>query len=171
MDRLFFLVRLFSKMNERVGRSVSWVMLPMLFVMLYEVFTRYVISAPTEWGTETSSFLFAAYTLLGAGYALLYGDHVIVNVLYNRFPTRKKALVDLITSVFFFLYCGVLIKGGTIYLLESIQMGRTSGTDWNPPLWPALIALPVGTLLMLLQGVAKFIKDLNIVYTGKEPQA
>ncbi len=157
-------------MNEGLGRIVAWWMLPMLFVMLYEVLTRYLFSAPTDWGTETTSFLFAAYTLLGGGYTLLYGDHVIVNVLYNRFSTRKKAMLDLITSVFFFLFCGVLLKEGTRFLWESIQTGRSSGSDWNPPLWPALIALPLGVFFMLLQGIAKFIKDLNIAQTGKEPQ-
>ena len=71
-------------LNERVGRIVSIWMIPLICLMTFEVFMRYVFFSPTEWGTELVSYIFAAYILLGGGYTLLYKDHVNINVLYNR---------------------------------------------------------------------------------------
>lgn len=155
--------------NEWVGRVVSWWMIPMIFVMTFEVFMRYVWKTPTEWGTELVTFIFAGYILLGGGYTLLYKDHVNINVIYNRFSLRGRAVLDVATFFLFFLYAWVLLVEGWKFAWDALKIGRHSGTDWNPPLGPVLLTLPIGALLMLMQGVAKFFRDVAIVITGKEP--
>jgi TRAP-type mannitol/chloroaromatic compound transport system permease small subunit len=155
-------------LNERVGRIVSLWMIPLICLMSFEVFMRYVLFAPTEWGTELVSYIFAAYILLGGGYTLLYGDHVNINVLYNRQSPRARALLDSITAVIFFLYAWVLFYESWKFALDGLMRNRHSGTDWNPPLYPVLMTLPLGAFLMLIQGAAKFIRDLHTAVTGKE---
>ena len=88
------LLRIIDRTNEWVGRIISWWMMPMLFIMTFEVFMRYILQSPTEWGTELVTFLFAGYILLGGGYTLLFKDHVNINVIYNRFsPGEKQFLI------------------------------------------------------------------------------
>jgi TRAP-type mannitol/chloroaromatic compound transport system permease small subunit len=161
-------LKLIDRLNEWTGRIVSLWMIPLIFLMSFEVFMRYILQSPTEWGTEMVTFIFAAYILLGGGYTLLYGDHVNINVLYNRLPTRRKALCDVITGVVFYLYTWVLFWEGTKFAWDAIVRNRHTGTDWNPPLYPILITLPIGAFLILLQGTAKFIRDLNTVLSAKE---
>jgi TRAP-type mannitol/chloroaromatic compound transport system permease small subunit len=156
-----------DRTNELVGKVVSMLMVPMIFVMVYEVVMRYGLKSPTIWGTEMSTFIFAWYILLGGGYTLLLGAHVNMNALHGRLSLKKRAIFDVITSIAFFIYCGVLLKESCRYAWETIEMGRRTGTDWNPPLSPALIALPIGIFLMLLQGIVKFIRDLAMI-AGKE---
>jgi TRAP-type mannitol/chloroaromatic compound transport system permease small subunit len=157
-----------DRLNERIGKIISLLMLPMLFLMSFEVFMRYLLAAPTMWGTEMVSYLFAAYTLMGGAYTLLYGDHVNINVFYSRQSSRRKAIFDIITASIFFLYVWVLLWEGSKFALDGLLRNRHSGTDWNPPLYPILMALPIGAFLMLIQGAAKFIRDLHTVVTGKE---
>ena len=161
-------LRFIGRTNEWVGRIVAWWMIPMIFIMSFEVFMRYVWKDPTEWGTELVSFIFAGYILLGGGYTLLYKDHVNINVIYNRFSPRGRAILDLLTFVLFFLYAWILFLEGWKFAWDAVKIGRHSGTDWNPPLSPILLTLPIGALLMLLQGVTKFIRDLAIALKGKE---
>jgi TRAP-type mannitol/chloroaromatic compound transport system permease small subunit len=157
-----------DRLNERIGKVISLLMLPMIVLMSFEVFMRYILAAPTMWGTEMVSYLFAGYTLLGGAYTLLYGDHVNINVFYSRQSSRRKAFFDIITAAIFFLYVWVLLWEGSKFALDGLLRNRHSGTDWNPPLYPILMALPIGAFLMLLQGAAKFIRDLHTVVTGKE---
>ncbi|MCX5908002.1 MAG: TRAP transporter small permease subunit [Deltaproteobacteria bacterium] len=157
-----------DRLNERIGKVISLLMLPMIVLMSFEVFMRYILAAPTMWGTEMVSYLFAGYTLLGGAYTLLYGDHVNINVFYNRQSSRRKAIFDVITAAIFFLYVWVLLWEGSKFALDGLLRNRHSGTDWNPPLYPILMALPIGAFLMLIQGAAKFVRDLHTVVTGKE---
>jgi TRAP-type mannitol/chloroaromatic compound transport system permease small subunit len=156
-------------LNERVGRIVSLWMIPLIGLMTFEVLMRYVFFSPTEWGTELVSYIFASYVLLGGGYTLLYGDHVNINVLYNRQSPRARAILDSLTAVIFFLYAWVLLNEGWKFAFDGLMRNRHSGTDWNPPLYPVLMTLPIGALLILLQGTVKFIRDLRTAITGKEP--
>ena len=162
------IVRLIDSINEYTGRIISYVILPMLAVMIYEVIMRYYFQAPTIWGTEMTTFLFAGYTLMGAGYTHLKGGHVNMNALYGRFSPRSQAVCDLITWVGFLAYCGVLLYESSRFFWDVFSSARASGTDWNPKLWPVLISLPLGVLLLLLQGIAKLIRDIQTVAGSRE---
>lgn len=161
-------LRWIDRTNEWVGRIVAWWMIPMISIMTFEVFMRYVWKDPTEWGTELVTFIYAGYILLGGGYTLLYKDHVNINVIYNRFSPRGRAVLDLLTFFLFFLYAGILFLEGWKFAWDALKIGRHSGTDWNPPLSPVLMTLPLGALLLLAQGLTKFIRDLAIAFKGEE---
>lgn len=160
-------LKFIDRTNEWVGRIVAWWMIPMIFIMSFEVFMRYVLKDPTEWGTELVTYIFAGYILLGGGYTLLYKDHVNINVIYNRFSPRGRAILDLLTFLLFFLYAWILFREGWNFAWDAVKIGRHSGTDWNPPLSPILLTLPIGALLILLQGITKFIRDLGIAFMGR----
>lgn len=156
--------------NEYVGRYAALVILPILVIMVFEVFMRYVLKAPTIWGTELTTFLFAGYTLLGAGYTHLKSAHVNMNALYGSMSPRTQAIFDLITWCGFFLYCAVLLLESSRFFWDTFSSGRATGSDWNPILWPVLLTLPLGTLLLLLQGVAKLIRDIIYLATGQREE-
>ena len=156
-----------DKTNETVGKYISLLILPLLLIMVVEVFLRYVFKAPTVWGTELTTFLFAGYTLLGAGYTHLNKAHVNMNALYGAVSDKTKAIFDLITASGFLLYCIVLLYQSSRFFWEAYSGHQTSGSDWNPIVWPVIITLPLGTLLLLLQGIAAFVRDIIFLATGK----
>jgi TRAP-type mannitol/chloroaromatic compound transport system permease small subunit len=113
------------------------------------------------------TFLFAGMIMLGGGYTLLHRDHVNVDILYNRFTPRGRAVADCLTAGFTLLYCGVLLHYTAAIALDALATGRTTGTDWNPPMFPVMLSLPVGAALLFLQALAKLVRDLHLAVTGR----
>lgn len=161
-------VRLIDRLNRMVGRIVALMILVLTLLIVAEVVLRYGFIAPTVWGTELSTFLFATYVLLGGGFALLNGDHVRMDVLYGRLPPRGRAALDVLTAPFALLYCAILLVEGGAMVAEAIATGRRHSTDWAPLLWPWLLALPVGAGLLALQVLAHLVRDAVRAATGRD---
>lgn len=161
-------VRLIDRLNRMVGRIVALMILVLTLLIVAEVVLRYGFTAPTVWGTELSTFLFATYVLLGGGFALLNGDHVRMDVLYGRLPPRGRAALDVLTAPFALLYCAILLVEGGAMVAEAIATGRRHSTDWAPLLWPWLLALPVGAGLLALQVLAHLVRDAVRAATGRD---
>ena len=155
-------------LNDRAGKLVSFLVIFIIAAMIYEVVARYWFNSPTMWARETAMFLLGGYSLLGGAYVLRHKAHVNMDIVYNRLSPRKRAIADLITSLLFFLFCGVLLWWGIDYASHSLSVGETTGSTWNPPEFPIKLMIPVGVFLLLLQGLAKFVRDLITVVTGTE---
>jgi TRAP-type mannitol/chloroaromatic compound transport system permease small subunit len=152
-------------LNERLGRwFISYLAFVMFLLLLLEVVARYVFSAPTVWATELTQMLFGAYVMLSGGYLLAHQRHVSVDIFHARFSPKKKAAVDVITSVLFFMFMLVLLKEGWTMAEEAISRLETSHSAWNPPIWPLKLTIPIGTVLLLLQGVVKLVHDLRALF-------
>lgn len=167
-----YLLRLFvlgiSRANEQIGRIIATILLVMVAVVVFEVMMRYALRSPTQWASELVGYIFAGYVFLGAGYTLLHREHVNMDVFYAKLPPRAQAGLDVLTAAFAFIYCGVLLMVGWDAAWGALLSGRTTGTDWNPPLFPALVMLPIGTALLIVQLVAKFVRDLVYFVTGQD---
>ena len=157
-----------NKVNEWTGKLVSFLVIFMTAVVLYETVARYVFNAPTMWAFETTQFIYGAYVILIGGYVLLAGGHVNVDVLYRRFPLRARAILDLFTWLLLFLFCFVIVWKGGVIAWETILEGRHASTGWAPPLWPIKVTIPIGAFLLLLQGLSKYLGDLITAFTGEE---
>ena len=131
-------------------------------VVIWEIVARGTFGSPTVWANETTVYLSAVAYLVVGGYALLHRRHVRIDVIYERLAPRTRAKLDLFTFVFFVLYAGTLVWIGGDMAWASIQGGETTGTPWNPPIWPVKLAIPVAGLLLLLQGTANLLRDLGI---------
>ena len=158
MDRFF---RAVDRVNDWCGRLVGLQILFIVAVIAYEMVRRDGFNSPTLWANETMVYVTAMAYLLGGGYALLHRRHVTVDVIYARFAPRTRAVLDVLTLVFFVLYLGTLIWAGSIWAWDSIKVGESTGSPWNPPIWPVKLAIPVAGLLVLLQGVANVVRDFQ----------
>ena len=91
-----------------------------------------------------------------------------MDVVYAALPRRISALIDVITAPLVFLFFIVLIWTGAVYGWESLGLRETTGTVANLPVYPVKISLPVAAFLITLQAIAKLIRDLQFVITGKD---
>jgi len=137
-------------------------------IVFVNVAARYQFNNPIIWIPEVSTFLYGAAFMLAGACVLLWGEHTRVDILVKRFSLRKQAIIEAITSVAFWLFCGVLLYQGTRMAWDSISILETAGTHWDPPLYPIKMVIPLSALLILFQGAAKLIRDLNIAIKGKE---
>jgi len=162
------LLRIIDDISDRSGSIISVLWYFMLIPLILEVILRYGFNRPTIWAHEIAAMVFGAYFMLGAAYCLRHKGHIAVDVLYLRLSERKRAIIDIVTFIFFLAICVTLIWHGGIIARDSWQTLEHSNSTFAPPLYYMKTAVPLGTLMLLVQGLAKLIRDFVIAITGKE---
>jgi TRAP-type mannitol/chloroaromatic compound transport system permease small subunit len=150
-------------LNVRVGEFVAYWAVISVFVYYYEVVARYLFNSPTNWVHESMFLMYGMQYMLCGAYAYREDQHVRVDVIYTKFSPRGKAIADIITSVFFFIFILTMAWTGTRFALDAINNGEVSFTEWGVQYWPVKMMLPIGAALMALQGLSKLIKDIVFV--------
>jgi len=166
VNTLNAILKVVDDINDWVGKVLSFGVLLMFALVLIEVIRRYFFNSPTVWGNELTQLTFGVYVVLCGGYILRWGGHVNVDILYGRFSARGKAIVDIITFVLFLAFCGMMLAYGGSLAWESLSRFEHSQSAWNPPLYPVKLMIPLGAFLLLLQGIAKLLRDIEAVITG-----
>lgn len=154
--------------NRWVGKIVSFLVVLVIALILFEVISRFAFNCPTIWVHETAEQMYGFYIVIGGGYVLLNKAHIRVDVFWSYLSLRKKAAIDLATCVFAFLFLTVMLWFSGRSMYESILMHEHSITAFGPLLYPLKASLVLGVLLLLLQLIAKFIVDLHIAIKGVE---
>ena len=163
------LVKIIDLISEWSGRIASFIAFPMMGVIAFEVIARYVFHRPTLWASDLAQMFLGAYIILGGAFTLLHKGHVSMDILYIKLTPRKRAVVDLFTSILLFIFCGVFLWQGTKYGLASLSALETSSNRaWPVPIWPVKMLIPIGALFIFLQGLSKFTRDFVMALTGKE---
>lgn len=132
------------------------------FSTTLDVIMRTLFNKPVLWAFDLVCYLSAAAAFLAGGYGQLTNRHVKVDVFYDRLSVRTRAILDVLTSFLFFLFCYVLVNMGLDTTLESLQSGATAGNVLNPPLFIPQMLVPLGGLLLGLQGFFLLIKNIKV---------
>lgn len=165
------LIQFIDRINEWQGRLFSSLIVFATFQVCYELVRRYFFNSPTVWGLEMTIYLCAVTYVMAGAYAHKHNAHLKVDILHMRLSKRAMAFIDiLVCQPIFFYFVSVLAWQSGVWALESIERGTTSGSIWDPPIWPLRCCLFLGTCLLFLQGVASLLRDLTVVF-GKESQS
>ncbi len=118
-------------------RTVHYWAVAAVFVCDYEVIARYAYNSPTNWVHESMYLMFGMQYLITDSYAMLTESHMGVDVLYAPLSPRRKAVVDLFTSIFF-IFAGTLLLTSWIYAMDAIavltgNVGSRTGRRGAPP--------------------------------------
>ena len=155
-------VRTVDAVNRVVGLFAMYLFFVLGAILLYSTLSRVVLDAPVNWALEMSQFILSAYYLLGGAYVLQLGGHVRMDLFYDRLAARRRAVTDAVTILFVIFYLAVLFAGGLSSTNYAIVYGQQNYTAWAPLLWPVKAVMTLGVLLMLLQCVSSFFKDVAI---------
>lgn len=148
---------------------VLWVLILLIMVLLlWEITLRYIFNAPTIWAHETCQHIFGAYSVLAGAYVLLYHKHVKVDLLWSRFSPRGRAIIDSFTYLAFFLFIGIVLWQGWLIAWHAVQIMEVSLRPYPIPIYPLKLTVPIAAFMILLQGLAHFIRSLNMAITGRE---
>lgn len=146
--------------NKYVGKFSMYLVFAMIGILLYEPIARNLFGKSSIWAVEMAQFTMAAYYLLGGGYSLILKGHVRMDLLYGRWSDKKKALVDAFTGIFLIFYIVFLLYGAWSSIEYAVMYGERRNSAWAPYMAPIKIIMGIGVLLMLLQVIATFFKDL-----------
>ncbi len=153
-------VRYVERFNYTVGRVAMYMIFIMMGILLFASISRGVFNVSYIWAVEVSQFLLTAYYILGGPYSVQLEGHVRMDVFYSRWSPKTRAVADAITSFFVIFYLVVLLMGAFSSTAYAIKYGQKNYSPWAPPLWPIKVVMTFGILLMLLQMIAVFFKDV-----------
>jgi len=156
--------------SEWTGRIFIWLIIPLTGVVAYEVISRRVFNAPHIWATEVTDFIYGPLFMLVAAYTLLHKGHVSIDLLFNRMRPRVQGILEVINHlIFFFPFCGLLFYYGISFAHTSWVQHETSGSAALPFVPEIKTVIPVTFALLLLQGIANFIRSIHLAVKGEQP--
>lgn len=151
-----------DRLNDIVGKVVSYSILIMMFLVVYEVLTRRLLNSPTVWTFETITMVFGFHFMMVIPYTLLHKGIVAVDIFYSYLGEKKQCLLDLLTYIFFFFpyVIGMLIYS-VPFAYSSWVIRETSWSVFAPPVYPVKTVIPVVFFLLLLQGISEMSKIIR----------
>jgi len=154
--------RFIDSLVEVVGQTSSYLILPLIGMIGYEVVMRYAFNAPTTWAFELSTFVYGVHFILGLSYAHKHNSHVAIDVFEAKLPQKPRAVLRIVTNLAFFLpIIGILAYGTVVYAATSWGYRELSWSSWQPKIYPYKALMALGFVLFLLQGIAKLIDDIR----------
>lgn len=165
MPFLLSLARRIDALTERCGRLTLWLVLIIALVSAGNALVRYLFNYSSNGLLEIQWYLFAAIFLLMGGYALLHDAHVRIDVLSGRLSPRGRAVIDIFGILFFLLPMVVMVLWLSLPLVaESFRINEMSQNYGGLLRWPVKALLPLGFLLLALQGLSELIKRLAFLH-------
>ena len=155
-----------DQISEWSGRIFSYLLLVTMLIIGFNVMMR-IFGNPQIWAFDITLFCAGVVYVVGGAYTHLKERHVKMDVLYVRLSPRIQSLLDLLTLPGFIVFCGILLWIGGIRGWESFLVKERLFTGFYPPVWPVMLTIPLGGLLILLQGLAKAVRDFHMVVRGE----
>jgi TRAP-type mannitol/chloroaromatic compound transport system permease small subunit len=168
IEKVRRILKVIDLANEKLAWVGSYVLLIAMILVPYEVVMRYIFNSPTSWSMEMTQFMYCTMVALGGGWVLLTGSHVNVDIIYNRFGIRTRAIISILTSLLLFTFLFLVFRLNLLAAMQSLAWRETSASGWNPPLYPIKFIIPLGVLFFLLQSIAMFVRYIIQAITGVE---
>ena len=146
--------------STKFGRLSMYLIFIMIGTLLLGAVTRNILGIPLSWTVEMAQFTITAYYILGGPYSMQMDDHVRMDLIYGLYSNKTKAKIDVFTNIFLLVYLIVLLIGAISSTQYAIEYDQRKFSLWNPSMIPIKIIMTFGILLMILQTVSTFFKDI-----------
>ena len=171
-SRAAAILRAIDRISEWEGKIFSFLIVVATIQVCFELILRYVFNAPTTWGLEMTLYLCSTTYVMSGAYAERYNAHIKVDIFYNRWSPRTRAFFDLIvTDALLMFFCTVLTWQSAAWFWEAVSQGLTSGTIWDPPIWPMRLMILMGAFFLFLAALGKSVRDLLLVIKTQSEKA
>ncbi|MFC1993616.1 TRAP transporter small permease subunit [Chloroflexota bacterium] len=163
------ILRIFDLTSYWSGQLFSWLVLGIVFVLFYEVITRYFFDSPNKWSYDMGYYIGGSFVALGLCYVTLNKGHVRIDLFYMRFSRKVQLWVDIIfTLCFFFPIWGIFTRVSWQKFFFAIKTGEVSDYGyWYPPFWPIRLSVAIGMTLLMIAGLSWLIKSICELRTGE----
>ena len=166
-------------LNDFAGKALCLLMVPLIGVVVFEVISRNAFGimasydwddtaralglGPTLFAYDISRMIAGVLFMGAAGYGLMRGVHIRADFLYRNWSNKTQATVDAVLYMAFFIPSMLFF---TIIAAQYWELAFRTGetafdSPWEPILWPARLAMPVGGLLLMLQGFPELFRAFH----------
>ncbi len=157
-------IRAIDRLNDTFGWIAAAAVVASCAISAGNALVRYLLNNSSNGWLEIQWYLFGACVMLGAAHVLRRNEHVRVDLFFGSLSARGKAWVDLIGLVFFLLPVMLLMIWFSWPMFTGAWVsGEMSSNTGGLIRWPALLLLPVGFFLVLLQGLAEIARRIAIL--------
>jgi TRAP-type mannitol/chloroaromatic compound transport system permease small subunit len=161
VNTLLGLSKLIDWLSGRIGYMIYWLILVAVIVSAGNATVRYLFDVSSNGWLELQWYLFSAVFLLGAGYTLLHNEHVRIDVIFGHLSARRRAWIDLLGGIVFLLPMALIIMALSWPIFAESYLRHEVSADAGGLLrWPAKVLIPVGFLLLALQGLSEIVKRI-----------
>ncbi len=158
-----------DQISEWTNKIFKWGLALLMLLIVYDVVTRYVFNSPTIWGMDVQVQVFAIGMMIGCNFTLLRRGHVMVDLFTVKWPLKRKMILEAIMYViFFFPFMGAFVYTFYSFMMRSWAMMEKSTSPWMPPVYPFKTVLFICFILLLIQGISEFIKDIITIQKGSD---
>lgn len=170
MSILLKLLKFIDWLSEKSGAVGKWFALLLVFIGSFETIARHFFNAPTIWAYDSMCMAGGVIYMLGASYNYKHNAHTRVDLFYMRATPRKQALIDVIGAIFlFFPLMIMMFKLSVTWAVKAWKINEVMfNSFWYPPAAPYRTVFAIGLFLLILQGLARFIRDLYFVIRGEK---
>lgn len=166
---LKLLIKVINFTTAIIAKTASFIIFLLILTLTYEVVSRYGFNAPTQWSYDLTYFLASLILILGMAYTWQEKGHVAVDLISSMLPRRVTAAIHVFFILVLFFFCWFnILRAMLPHLQSSWALKERSMTGYMPIVYPYKTWISVGVLLLLLQGVVEFIKELRVLLTGDE---
>lgn len=159
MSFLLSLSKYIDAINEKIGLAVSWALLLAVLICSGNAIVRYSLNMSSNAWLEIQWYLFGAIFLLASSYTLRRNEHVRIDVIVSKFSKRTQVWIDLFGFLLFLLPATLLILYFAVpFAMESIRNQEVSSNAGGLIVWPAKALIPLGFLMLTMQGISELIK-------------
>jgi len=159
LETLLKISRAIDGLNEKIGRLTYWLVLVAVLISAGNAVIRYAFNMSSNAWLEIQWYLFSAIFLFCAGYTLLHNQHIRIDVVTGRFSKRVQAWIDIFGTILFLLPMAVTIMWlSWPVFVDTYQRHEVSSNAGGLVIWPARLLVPIGFLLLILQGLSELIK-------------
>ncbi|HEU5096129.1 MAG TPA: TRAP transporter small permease subunit [Reyranella sp.] len=145
--------------NEKIGVVCNWLVLLACLVSGGNAMVRYAYDSSSNAWLEVQWYMFAVIVMFGAAYTLKRNEHVRVDLLYMMLSRRGQLWIDILGTLIFLLpTCLILAWLSWPFFMQSFAIGEHSSNAGGLIRWPIKAVLPLGFLLVALQGLSELIK-------------
>ncbi len=161
MQALLRLSRGVDWLTSQIGKYIVWLILASTVISGLNAIVRKVFNTSSNAFLEVQWYLFAASFLIAAGYTLLNGEHVKIDVISSRLSKRAQIGIDIFGFVCFLTpMCLAVLWYSVPFFLRAYASGEMSNNAGGLVRWPVYLVLPLGFGLLLLQGWSELIKRI-----------
>ena len=156
-------VQTMDRISEWVGVFAMYLIYVMIAVLLFDVVTDKVLGMTQNWVIEFAQFTLAAFYFMGGAKTLKDNDHVRMDLIYANLTERGKARVDAVTVFFLIFYLAILLWGSLSSLAYSWETDQRLPSLWAPSLVPIKVLMVACLVLMLMQSLALFLRNVATI--------
>ncbi len=161
MQGFLGLSRAIDAFNEKVGRTLAWLILLAVIVSTVNAIIRKVFNVSSNAWLEAQWYLFGAVFLGCAAYTFLKNEHIRIDIVSSKMSQRYRNTIELIGHIVFLIpLCLLMIYYGFPFFWASFRIGEMSTNAGGLIQWPAKLMIPVGFTMLLAQAISELIKRL-----------